>query len=156
MKSGAGGDWERIDEQFDASIVKQGDLSCVSAVGEMLLKYRNIAISQKEIRDKIGSPATLINLAKFLNSVDSSEDGQMWQGIFLEQHYLDFVLGQSNFGVVLQEPFFLAHAVYVDGVTKDRLIKIKDPFDQTSYKMTREEFLKHWSGGVIFRWTNLS
>ena len=46
-KSGAGGNWKRIDEKFDAEIIKQtSGLSCVSAVGEMLLKRRGISLSQ--------------------------------------------------------------------------------------------------------------
>ena len=59
MKSGAGGNWRRFDEKFDASIVKQTELSCLSAVGEMLLKNRNIFIenlllaNNSEIREAI-------------------------------------------------------------------------------------------------------
>lgn len=42
MEVGAGGNWQRFDEKFDASVVKQKDLSCVAAVGEMLLRERGI------------------------------------------------------------------------------------------------------------------
>jgi len=51
-KVGAGGNWKRIDEKFDASIIKQtSGLSCVSAVGEMLLASRGISLSQTRILD---------------------------------------------------------------------------------------------------------
>ena len=46
----------------------------------------------------------------------------------------------------------LGHAVFIDGKTRSGLIKIKDPFDQTSYKMTAEDFWENWGGQVIARW----
>lgn len=52
-KSGAGGYWKRINERFDISVVKQiNDLSCVSAVGEMLAKDFGLNVSQVEIQKK--------------------------------------------------------------------------------------------------------
>jgi hypothetical protein len=72
-KVGAGGNWKRINEKFDASIIKQtSGLSCVSAVGEMLLVSRGISLSQTRILDIIGEPATAIDLAQVLNQFDVS------------------------------------------------------------------------------------
>lgn len=62
---------------------------------------------------------------------------------------------QKNWAVFLIDDFVsnkMAHAVCVEGRTRNGLIKIKDPFDQTSYKMTREDFLRYWGGQVIVRW----
>ena len=57
MKAGAGGNWRRFDEKFDPTITKQTELSCVSTVGEILLKNRGIFVSQDKIRDIIGVPS---------------------------------------------------------------------------------------------------
>jgi hypothetical protein len=49
MKSGAGGNWRRFDESLDASIIKQTTgISCLSALGEMLLKRRGVSVSQEK------------------------------------------------------------------------------------------------------------
>jgi len=150
-KVGAGGNWKRIDEQFDASIIKQtSGLSCVAAVGEMLLERRGISLSQTQIIDIIGEPAYFSSLAKILNLVDVSESGKKWRGVTVAEENLNFLLKNKNLAIILREPFEMGHAVLIDGKTKDGLIKIKDPFDQTAYKMTAEDFLKHWNGEVIF------
>ena len=150
-KVGAGGNWKRIDEKFDASIIKQtSGLSCVSAVGEMLIANRGISLSQERILDIIGEPAYLRNLAEVLNAVDVSEGGKKWQGIVTETENLNFLLKIENFAAILREPFEMGHAVLIEGKTKGGLIKIKDPFDQTAYKMSFKDFLEHWNGEVIF------
>ena len=150
-KVGAGGNWKRIDEKFDASIIKQtSGLSCVSAVGEMLLASRGIYLSQRQILDIIGEPAYFRSLAEMLNSVNILESGKKWQGIVVAIENLSFLLKIENLAVILREPFEMGHAVLIDGKTTNGLIKIKDPFDQTAYKMTVKDFLKHWNGEVIF------
>ena len=148
---GAGGNWKRIDEKFDASIVKQtSGLSCVSAVGEMLLASRGISLSQREILDIIDEPATAEDLARVLNQFDILIEDKRWHGIATDEGELKKLLKGGNFAVILREPLLLGHAVLIDGETNDGLIKIKDPFDQTVYKMTVEDFLNHWAGEVIF------
>ncbi len=149
-KVGAGGNWKRIDEKFDASIIKQtSGLSCVSAVGEMLLASRGIFLSQQEILDIIGEPATAEDLAQVLNKFDVLIEGKRWHGVVADESELKTLL-KGNFAVILREPFLLGHTVLIDGETNDGLIKIKDPFDQTAYQMTVEDFLNHWAGEVIF------
>jgi len=155
MKSGAGGNWRRFDEKFDASIVKQTELSCLSAVGEMLLKNRKIVVSQQVIRDRIGVPSFIGNLARTLNRFDTSGDGLEWRGFPTTNESLEILLRHhKNWGVVLINDYRekIGHAVFIAGRTRNGLIKIKDPFDQTSYKMTMEDFLNHWGGEVILRW----
>ena len=148
---GAGGNWKRIDEKFDASITKQtSGLSCVSAVGEMLLASRGIFLSQQEILDIIGEPASIGSLAEMLNEFDVSEGGRQWHGIFVDRRNLNAVLRVKDLAVILREVFEMGHAVLVNGKTKDGLIEIKDPFDQTTYQMTVKDFLEHWNGEVIF------
>ncbi len=148
---GAGGNWKRIDEKFDAEIIKQtSGLSCVSAVGEMLLAGRGIVLSQAQILDIIGEPAYFSQLAKILNLVDVLEGKMKWHGIIVAPENLNVLLRIKHFAVILREPLAMGHAVLIGGKTKDGLIKIKDPFDQTAYKMTTEDFLEHWNGEVIF------
>jgi ABC-type bacteriocin/lantibiotic exporter with double-glycine peptidase domain len=149
---GAGGNWKRIDEKFDAGIIKQtSGLSCVSAVGEMLLRQRGITLSQQEIVGIIGEPAHISLLAEVLNKFDISEDGREWYGITVRTDSLKTLLKEKNWAAVLREPQTMGHTVLIDG-TENRLIKIKDPFDQTAYLMTIEDFLENWNGEVIFRW----
>ena len=151
-KVGAGGNWKRIDEQFDAGIIKQtSGLSCVSAVGEMLLKRRGISLSQARILDIIGEPAHIGILAEVFNKLDVSDDNREWYGITVKTANLKTLLKEKNWAVVLREPQTMGHAVLVDGM-ENQLIKIKDSFDQTAYKMTIEDFLENWNGEVIFRW----
>lgn len=153
MKIGAGGNWRRFDEKFDASIVKQTTgVSCVSAVGEMLLQSRGISVSQDRIRDIIGEPADFGSLANCLNRFDISDDKKIWRGIVTDEESLKVIQPKENWAIVLHEPFVMGHAVFVEGITQNGLFKIKDPLDQTSYKMTEKDFLEHWCGEVIFRW----
>lgn len=156
MKSGAGGNWLRSDEKFDASIVKQTTgISCLSALGEMLLRERGVSGSQENIRDIIGESADVGGLARALNRFDSAEDGFVWRGFATTDESLENLLRRhKNWGVILINNYRdkIGHAVLIDGRTRRRLLKIKDPFDQTSYKMTMTDFLNHWGGEVIIRW----
>lgn len=156
MKSGAGGNWQRFDEKFDASIIKQtSGISCVSAIGEMLLREQGIVISQEKIRDIIGEPADIESLAKALNKFDISNDGKIWRGHTTDEKSLEILFGLNSFGVFLIEDFNinrLLHAVFVHGKTQSGLVRIKDTFDQTSYKMKMKDFVKHWGGQVIYKW----
>lgn len=151
MKSGAGGNWKRFDEEFDNTIVKQtSGISCVSAVGEMLLQERGIAVSQEEIPDIIGEPATFESLAKALNQFNDLMGKEKWHGIFTDEEGFKILLNRNFLAVILREPFSMGHAVFIEGKTKEGFIKIKDPFDQTSYKMVASDLLRHWGGEVIF------
>lgn len=150
-KSGAGGNWKRIDEKFDAEIIKQtSGLSCVSAIGEMLLKRRGVSLPQQKILDIIGEPATAQDLARVLNRFDNITSEKQWRGGATDENEFENLLKGGVFAVVLREPLTMGHAVLIVGKTSGDLIKIKDPFDRTTYKMTFEEFFNHWAGEVIF------
>ena len=154
MKSGAGGNWRRFDEKFDASIIKQTTgVSCMSAVGEMLLKARGISVPQRVIRDTIGEPSYIAILARTLNRFDTSTDGKIWRGFATDEDSLEIFIRNKSLAAILIEPFSrIGHAVVICGKARSGLIKINDPFDQTSYKMTMEDFLRHWGGEVVTRW----
>ena len=75
-KAGAFGNWKKLNERIDFDIVKQvsekGE-SCVSAVGQMLMESRNIAVTQAEILAIIGEPASIESLRWCLNRLSSSK-----------------------------------------------------------------------------------
>jgi ABC-type bacteriocin/lantibiotic exporter with double-glycine peptidase domain len=151
MKAGAGGNWKRFDERFDETIVKQTDLSCVSAVGEMLLQKRGVFVSQDKIRDIIGVPSYFAALAKCLNQFDFSGDGEFWKGFPTDENSFLRLLKKQSVGVILIEPNHLGHAVVVEKLTRSDLFHIKDLFDQTAYLMRKADFWNYWSGFVIAR-----
>ena len=110
------------------TIAKQTDLSCVSAVGEMLLRERGVSVSQEEIRDIIGVPSYFEALARCLNRFDFSDDGKVWQGFPTDEKSLLKLLEKQSVGVILVEPLSLGHAVFVEKMTEINLFQIKDSF----------------------------
>jgi len=119
------------------------------------LNERGIFVSQNTIRDIIGEPADIESLAAALNRFDISDDGKLWRGHTTDEQSLEILFRLKSFGVFLVEDFTLTrllHAVLVCGKTKKDLVRIKDTFDQTKYKMTLDDFLEHWGGQVIYRW----
>ena len=149
---GAGGRWQVLNERFDPLVIKQAtSLSCVAAVGEMLLQSRGIKLAQYEILAKIGQPATVQRLAGCLNEVDVLGEIR-WHGLFVATGGLRLLARTGVWGAVLREGNPLGHLVVVEDLTKQDLVAIKDPYDATRYEMQREEFLLHWGGEAVFRW----
>jgi ABC-type bacteriocin/lantibiotic exporter with double-glycine peptidase domain len=150
-KSGAGGYWKRTDEKFDAEIVKQlSAASCVSAVGEMLARSFGIEIAQEKIFKKLGNWSNSRELARFLNSVD--ETGK-WLGGHPDNvlKYLTFLLKKrAPFGAIFREKNPRGHAVLIEGLDEKGLVIVKDPFDQTAYKMSVADVFEVLSE-VIFK-----
>ena len=152
MKAGAYGNWKKSNERFDPSIVKQKSrrgASCVSAVGEMLLRAQNVnTVTQAEILAIIGEPAPFGRLQAFLNELPVNEFGKVWQaGFDLEFNIYSFK-DERNFAVILKEYGEPAHAVFIKRIGKR--ILINDTFDQSSYEMTREDFEEVWTGAYIY------
>ena len=142
---GALGNWEKIDEQFDETIVKQqNDASCVAAVGAMLADFYGLNLTQTEILENIGIWANSEILARFLNSKETRTDVK-WIGGYLDNplEALNWITRNYNVcGAMLREGSPLGHAVLIYGEDENGLIIVKDPFDQTSYKMTVEKLQK--------------
>ena len=149
-KAGAFGNWEKLNERIDFDIVKQvsekGE-SCVSAVGQMLMESRNIAVTQAEILAIIGEPASIESLRWCLNRLDVSESDKRWYAGY--QFDVDSMLSKRNFAVTLKEFGGQSHAVFVKEFINGRFI-INDTFDQSYYEMTKESFNEVWTGGYIF------
>jgi hypothetical protein len=79
--SGAGGNWQVIDEIADRAVVQQQDkLSCGPACDEMLLGDRGIYnTNQSLIAVETGVPVNIADLAIALNTLDTSSS-RFWLG----------------------------------------------------------------------------
>lgn len=142
---GALGSWEKIDETFDAAIVKQiNDGSCVSAVGEMLARHYGVNTNQQEILENIGEWSSAEALARFLNFKETAND-VLWEGggwnTETSVGALKWLLNNHKIGGLLFDKSTKGHAVFVDGLDENDLVVIQDPDDQTGYKMEIERFL---------------
>ncbi len=154
-KVGAGGSWKTFNEKKDSSVIQQiTPLSCVAAVGEMLLQTRGILMTQVAILDIIREASTTERLANLLNEVDKPRGNERWHGIVVAVRHLEKIALREDFGAVLREGSTLGHLVLVESLDNG-LLKIKDSWDATAYQMTVEDFLQVWNGEIIFRW-NLS
>lgn len=160
MKSGAGGNWKTIEERTDSSVPRQTDpTACVAATGEMLLRAHGVeGVSQKSILAKIRTLADARNLAPLFNEIDMASTGS-WFGFACDptQAAFDELNTMGAWGTVFREGTPVGHFVMVEGVTQGGRVKIKDPYPRTpkaksgsSYEMTIEEFMKVWSGEVVF------
>lgn len=160
QQAGAGGNWPVIDEVLDPEVVQQqNDLSCGSACGEMLLKKRGINnISQATIANQAGVPVTCRNLANVLNTIDFPEGIQQWVGGPLaipgatDSQLFETLNNTGSWAALLWEVGAgIGHMVLVDGLDEAGYVLIRDPWDGTSYKMRKDDFLKYWTTQAVFR-----
>ena len=158
----AGGNWRVVEEKFDLRVIKQQDnLSCGAACGEMLLKEKDVTdINQAIIVHESGAPVSPAFLASVLNSLILGDLGE-WRGGSLEIEGLSFtelfdcVISTGVWVAELRElGARLGHLVVVDGVDDQERVLIRDPWQGTSYKMEKEEFINYWTLRGIF-WVNL-
>lgn len=123
--AGAGGSWKVLDERHDPSVVKQlTPLSCVAAVGEMLLRDRGISMTQAAIIDIIGEVSGHEQLADALNRIDRSD---RWFGGTVVVNNLEAVASFGEFAAVLREGRPLGHMVLVRELIEDHVV-IADPW----------------------------
>lgn len=153
--AGGGGPWPVIDERLDPAVVRQvNDASCVSACGEMLLRDRGVDIvTQADLLAELGSPTITADLAGALNGL--LETGA-WRGAALDVPAMGgrrTITALSTTGSWVAELYSfgarLAHAVVVDGMTGD-MLRIRDPFEGTSYRMGVDDFLSYWSWTAVW------
>ncbi len=154
--AGAGGYWPVIAERPDPAVVRQtSDLSCVSACGEMLLKDRRMhTIAQADLLAQLGAPAIFVRLADALNRL--SHSGR-WRGDYLNVPEMGggkaiaILSSCGSWAAALREVGAkIDHAVVIDGVGGDGTVGVRDPFEATSYRMTRENFLTYWTWAAIW------
>jgi filamentous hemagglutinin len=151
-KFGALGSWERIEEKEDLSIVKQKDGTCVAAAGEMLAQFHGLKVSQDEIIKNIGPWSNSTALARYLNSIERRNNVK-WKSGFFSPDDFPYITGITKsdkvWVVMLRDMEAVGHAVLIDGMDTTGLIIIKDPFDQTTYKMKAEELHRVLSEYVV-------
>jgi len=156
--SGAGGNWQVIEEVFDPTVVKQQDsLSCGPACGEMLLKDREINdVDRYIIAAETGVPVDVVYLALVLNTLATLKIGVWRGGGFVSNladisTILDRLIARGSWAAEMKEfgnP--IAHLVVVDGCDDAGRVLIRDPWNGTRYKMDREEFLTYWTTRGIY------
>ncbi len=146
---GALGNWRKIDERFDETIIKQvNDASCVAAVGEMLANFYGLNLNQAEILEEIGVWSNAQSLAAILNSKEV-DIGVEWLGggweINTSIGALKWLLQNHRIGAMLRQNSPRGHAVFVKSIDENDLIEVDDPFDQTCYKMRVNDFIEVFS-----------
>ena len=117
---GALGNWQKIDEKFDETIIKQiNDASCVAAVGEMLADFYGLNITQAEIVESIGIWSNSKALTSFLNSKETQIELK-WEGGGWEFETpieaLEWLIENNKFGAMLRNESAVGHAVFIDGL----------------------------------------
>ncbi len=153
---GAGGKWPVIDEKPDPSVVRQTfDASCVSACGEMLLRDCGIGgLSQADLMEQLGAPAVTLELAGVLNQRSGVERWRSAQVNVPDMGGRNAVEALGDLGSWVAEfrevGVRIGHAVVVDGL-KDNTLRIRDPFDGTSYTMKLDDFLEYWSWTAVWQ-----
>ena len=146
LRAGAGGNWPRINEFFDKTVVRQiNDASCVAAAAEMLCRDNGLTVAQSEILSSIGEFANSEILISYLNQRFRSTGG--WLGGFAdgtenEVAIRNLIATVPAFLGILREGRPMGHAVLVRAADIQTYVRIHDPFDQTSYNMTFENFIQ--------------
>ncbi|MDJ0619806.1 MAG: papain-like cysteine protease family protein [Calothrix sp. MO_192.B10] len=156
--SGAGGNWQVIDEVDDPTVIQQKDsASCGPACAEMLLKALGINhISQELIASVSGTPVSVCNLAQAIQELDSDTSRQWIGGGFeipgaSDEELLEILMSTGVWLAELREQGArLGHIVVVDGYNTDGRLCIRDPWDKTQYKMDKYTFLQYWTFQGIY------
>ncbi|MEG4801520.1 papain-like cysteine protease family protein [Microcoleus sp. ARI1-B5] len=156
--SGAGGNWQVIDEIADRDVVQQQDkLSSGPACGEMLLGDRGInGANQSLIAAETGVPVNIEDLAIALNTLDTNSS-RFWLGGTMSipgatnSEIVEVLISTGSWAAILWETLAdLGHIVIVDGLDDTGKILIRDPWNATKYKMELEEFLNYWNLQAVY------
>jgi hypothetical protein len=138
------GGWPVVGERECPTAVKQFTReSCVSACGQMLSDGR---LLQASLVERLGAPVDCRKLAQEL--------GPEWSGHYTDVYKdLDSVMQNGPWCATLFDRYArgLPHAVVVDGASAAGNIIVRDPWEGTVYEMTREAFVKYWTGCAVFR-----
>jgi len=101
---------------------------------------------------------TCPNLANVLNTIDLPEGIKQWVGGPLgipgatDSELFETLNNTGSWAAVLWEVGAgIGQMVLVDGLDEAGYVLIRDPWDGTRYRMTREDFLKYWTTQAVFR-----
>ncbi|MHC5675644.1 papain-like cysteine protease family protein [Nostoc sp.] len=151
--SGAGGNWQVIDEVDDPTVIKQQDsLSCGPACAEILLKALGVNdISQERIASVSGTPVNVYILAQSIQELDNDTSRKWIEGSLdipgaNDEELLEVLMSTGFWIAELREQRSrLGHLVVVNGFDTDGRLCIRDPWNQTQYKMDKYTFLQYWT-----------
>ena len=157
LRVGAGGRWRVYNERFDPLVVKQqSDVSCGPACGEMLLADRGVEITQEIIEQASYAPIEVIDLAKTLNALDSTVS-RRWEGggIYIpgasDESLVRTLNNTGSWSAVMWEQGArIGHLVIIDGFHSYGRLRVRDPWEGTSYTMDMKDFLEVWSGVAVY------
>lgn len=153
IRIGAGGRWPVFDETLAPNVVKQqSKVSCGPACGEMLFRDRGVKITQEIIEQASYVPIEAQVLANVLNQLEPSYT-RLWLGGAMHMSGVsdeDLVRELNKTGswaaVMWERSASIGHLVVIDGFDDHGRLKIRDPWDGTSYTMQMTDFLQVWSG----------
>ncbi|WP_117210971.1 hypothetical protein [Allorhizocola rhizosphaerae] len=139
-RMGAGGKWPTIDERQGGVVAQIDDMSCVSAVGEMLSGR-----PQRELIEELGSPSSAPPLARAL--------GPPWRYRNCDDDEIEMLNQSAPWGAELYDGNGrLGHMVLVDGFDAGGRLMIRDPADGgTTYKMDLDDFRRYWNGNAVYQ-----
>lgn len=126
-------------------------MACYAAVGDMLSDGR---MSQADILARYGDEdglrgGTPGEVARAL--------GEGWRGgtVDVPQEDLPQVFRLFNdtgpWGATMRGAAGGQHMVVVDGLAPDGSVRIRDPYDGSSYTTPYDEFMGAWLGGAVWR-----
>ena len=145
-RAGKGGDWTVLNERAAADCVLQfrGD-ACVAAVGEMLSEGR---LNQVDLFEKVRTIPELL----------AKELGPEWRCEFVkyrESALNELIRRGKSWGVELTDGYRhgvnMGHMVVVDGLDEAGNVMIRDSQHATRYEMSKDDFIKHWTGRAVYR-----
>lgn len=155
--AGAGGGWPVFAERPDSDTVLQQDpLGCGPACAQMLLRGRGITdIDQEQIASMSGIPVDVRQLADALNQLTQDLKGRWVGGSFVEelsqmQRVLQSLVKRGSFMAELKQYGNIAHLVVIDGFDEQGRVRVRDPWEATSYTMEMSDFLDFWTTRALF------
>lgn len=114
-----------------------------------------MTLSQVELVAELGAPAITLRLADALNR-RSHRTG--WRGDYLDVprmgggRAIAILSNTGSWVAALRElGAKIDHAVVVDGLGDDDTVRVRDPFDATSYRMKVDEFLSYWTWAAVWQ-----
>ncbi len=134
--------WKIKNERFANDVIRQiNDLSCTSAVGEML---SNGKFLEEEILKQLGDGAFLDELVTIL--------GPNWSAKTRTFKSLEEISQHGSWGATFYgNNYRIHHSVVIDGISKSGDVMIRDSWEGTKYEMTKPNFFSKWSGHAIYR-----
>jgi filamentous hemagglutinin len=160
--SGApGGWWEAFEEHESAEVIRQcTPNACGPACAEMLFRARGIfSVSQQEVISVQGSNwSNEESLSAAMNQIGARigiRDSGRWLGAWVDsldgaEDSFNYLLKSLPYITSLKSFNSESHMVVVDGLDDEGRVVIRDPYEGTTYIMSRHAFCDVWQGMTIW------